>query len=445
MKILVYGMGKSGCAAAGIALKEGHTVIASDRLTAEELNINLTPILEQGVVFYGGCESASLLDGVELMVLSPGIPSTAALVEAALKNGVPVVGEMEWAFRHTEGSVVAVTGSNGKSTTTTMIGEIAADSLPDVRVGGNLGTPFSDLVEGSTAETLFVLEVSSFQLERIDEFRAKVALLLNITPDHQNRYETIDAYAAAKGAIFNNQRSSDFAVYSSLDEKCLSFGANSGGVRLPFSVTGEEEEGAFIRDGRAIFRKNGEEEVLFALSSLQVPGMHNVENAMAAALAARCAGVPHGGVEGPLSRFMGLPHRLEKIGDIKGAGVYNDSKATNTDAVIKALSSFEKNVILLLGGRDKGADWKLLKEEVARRCKAVIAFGEARQSVEDVFLGVAPVHGATSLREATIQAVDAAAEGDTILLSPACASFDEFSNFEERGNRFRSWVREAGQ
>jgi len=443
MRILVYGMGKSGCAAARIALEEGHTVTASDRLTTEELNIDLTPILERGVVFYGGCESASLLDGVELMVLSPGIPRTAVLVETALKNGIPVAGEMEWAFHHTEGKVVAVTGSNGKSTTTTMLGEIAAAHLPDVRVGGNLGTPFSDLVEGSTAETVFILEVSSFQLESIDKFRAKVAVLLNITPDHQNRYETFETYATAKGAIFNNQRSGDFAVYSAHDEMCLSFGGGSSGEKLPFSAGGEVEEGAFVREGKAVLRKKGEEEVLFALSSLKVPGIHNIENALAAALAARYAGVPRGGVEGPLSRFAGLPHRLEKVGDIKGVAVYNDSKATNTDAVLKALSSFEKNVILLLGGRDKGADWKLLKEAVAKRCKAVIAFGEARQSVEEAFLGVAPVQGAASLREATNQAVDAAAEGDTILLSPACASFDEFSNFEERGDRFRTWVREA--
>lgn len=443
MKILVYGMGKSGCSAAGIALKEGHTVIASDRLTAEELNVDLTHILEQGVVFYGGCESASLLDGVELMILSPGVPRTSALVEAALAKEVPVVGEMEWAYRHASGSVIAVTGSNGKSTTTTMTGEIAAANLPDVRVGGNLGTPFSDLVEGSTDDTLFVLEVSSFQLESIDEFRARVAVLLNITPDHQNRYESIDSYSSAKGAIFNNQQATDFAVYPSFDERCLSLGMSSRGKLLPYSMVGEVQEGAFIRNGRAILRKGGEEETLFALSSLKVPGWHNVENAVAAAVAARCAGVPPGGVEGPLSQFTGLPHRLERVCEVNGATAYNDSKATNTDAVLKALSSFETKVILLLGGRDKGADWTLLKDEVAKRCKIVIAFGEARRKVEEAFLGMVPIYRAASLKEAVAQAVERAAEEDTILLSPACASFDEFSNFEERGNLFKKWVREA--
>ena len=317
-----------------------------------------------------------------------------------------------------------------------------AARLPDVRTGGNLGTPFCDLIEGGTDETWYVLEASSFQLESIRRFKADVAVFLNVTPDHQDRYERFEDYRDAKGRVFLNQTPSDWAVYSATDPSCERLGSASPAAHVPFSAEGALDEGAFVRGGEAVWLRGGAEEALFALDDLPLPGLHNRENALAACLAARCAGVPEGALRGPLREFRGLPHRLEKVAVVRGAAVFNDSKATNSDAVLKALTAFESGVILLLGGKDKGADWSCLVPESKRRCKAVIAFGAARPKVEKAFSGALPLEGFDSLRDATRRALGLAGPGDTVLLSPACASFDEFRNFEDRGDRFRAWVLE---
>ena len=442
MKILVAGMGKSGHSAARLALARGHQVVACDQATSDILGLNLTPLLEGGLIFYGGTESPSLLEGIERVLLSPGVPRASDLVRSALQKGIPVLGELEWGFLHAKGRAVAVTGSNGKSTTTSLIGHLMAAHLPDVRTGGNLGTPFCDMLEGSTDETWYVLEVSSFQLESIERFRAHVAVLLNVTPDHQDRYGRFEEYAEAKGRIFLNQDPGDFAVFSATDPMADGFGSSSAGRHLRFAAQDELPEGAFVRGSGATWLHDGREEALFQLEDLPLPGLHNRENALAACLAARCAGVPEGGLAGPLRGFRGLPHRLEKVAVVRGASVYNDSKATNTDAVLKALTAFESGVILLLGGKDKGADWSCLIPETKRCCRTVIAFGKARPKVEKAFKGERPIEGFDSLKDATRRALQMAGPGDSVLLSPACASFDEFKNFEDRGDQFRAWVLE---
>ncbi len=436
-------MGKSGYAAAELAIELGHDVLACDRATTESLTVDLNPLLAKGMVFYGGSESAGLLKGVELVVLSPGVPRRSELVKGALDTGIPVIGEIEWAFRHAAGSIVAVTGSNGKSTTTTMVGKIMSAHLPDVRTGGNLGTPFSSMVKDSSPQTWFVLEVSSFQLESIERFKAHVAVLLNLSPDHQDRYESYEDYQEAKGRIFLNQHNDDWAVYPSFDSPASLQTFSTPARKVAFAINGELENGAFAKNGKALWRHGAGEEILFSLESLRLPGKHNLGNAIAAGLAARLAGIPEGGAEAPIAAFPGLPHRLEKVGVVNGAAIYNDSKATNTGAVQKALVSFDGGVILLLGGKDKGADWALIGNETRKRCKAVVAFGEARAKVKKGLLGFAPVSVFRTLREATAGALKLAGPGDTILLSPACASFDEFNNFEERGECFKSWVMEA--
>jgi UDP-N-acetylmuramoylalanine--D-glutamate ligase len=443
MKVLVVGMGKSGYAAAKLAIKEGHSVLACDQATTDRLSTDISPLLKAGLVFYGGSESPGLLQDVETVILSPGVPVASPLVRAARQMEIPVLGEPEWAFRHSQGSIVAVTGSNGKSTTTTLIAELMAAHLPDVRSGGNLGTPFSQMIEGATENTWYVLEMSSFQLESIERFHARVAVLLNVTPDHQDRYSRFEDYQAAKARVFLNQAASDTAVYSMTDPVARRLGGAVTAKRQPFSAAQEMEEGAFVRGEKAFWRHDGREEALFSLAALHLPGVHNLENALASAVAARCAGVPEGGIEAPLGTFTGLPHRLEKVGVVKGVPFYNDSKATNTDAVLKALTAFRSDVILMLGGLDKGADWKSLSGEIERCCKAVYAFGAARPAVEKALAGAVPIAGFPSLREATAEALSACGEGDTVLLSPACASFDEFRNFEDRGNQFRAWVKEA--
>jgi UDP-N-acetylmuramoylalanine--D-glutamate ligase len=442
MKILVAGMGRSGYSAARLALGRGHQVSACDRATSDRLALDIGPLLSEGMLFYGGSEVPALLEGMDALVLSPGVPRTSSLVRAALRQGTPVLGELEWGFQHARGRVAAVTGSNGKSTTTSLLGHLMAARLPDVRTGGNLGTPFCDLVEGSTDGTWYVLEASSFQLESIRRFRADVAVLLNVTPDHQDRYERFEDYRDAKGRVFLNQTPADYAVYSATDPSCERLGSAGPAARAPFAAEGALDEGAFVRGGEAVWLRDGTEETLFGLEDLPLPGLHNRENALAACLAARCAGVPEGALREPLREFRGLPHRLEKVAVVKGASVFNDSKATNTDAVLKALTAFESSVILLLGGKDKGADWSCLVPESKQRCKAVIAFGAARHKVEKAFSGALPLEGFDSLRDATRRALGLAGPGDTVLLSPACASFDEFQNFEDRGDRFRAWVLE---
>ena len=295
MKILVAGMGNSGYAAAELAMNNGHTVFACDRALAQDLKVDLTPLLSRGMVFYGGSESPGLLEGMEALVLSPGVPRASSLVRSAVERGIPVMGELEWGFRHAKGQVAAVTGSNGKSTTTTLVGQLLAVHFADVRTGGNLGTPFCAMAAGSTEDTWFVLEASSFQLESMDTFRARVAVLLNITPDHQDRYAAFEDYAAAKARIFVNQGPEDFAVFSATDP--LADAVRRGVLREARSRSPPPwsfPTGAFPRDGQAVWRRARQEEVLFDLADLPLPGAHNLEDALAACLAARCAGVPAG-------------------------------------------------------------------------------------------------------------------------------------------------------
>jgi len=440
MMVLVAGMGRSGYAAARLALDRGHRVLALDAAPRERLPQDPAPLEARGLVLQTEGDAPSNWSGIEAVVLSPGWPRASALVRGALQAGIPVVGELEWALRGVPGRVAAVTGANGKSTTTTLLGELLAAHFSDVRTGGNLGTAAADLVGGATSETWFVLEASSFQLESLDAFRADVALLLNITPDHQDRYPRYEDYQEAKGNVFLNQRAGDWAIFNGADALATAQAARSAGRRLPFALADVGSDGAFVSGRRALLRREGREELLFELGDLPLPGAHNLENALAACAAARCAGVPTPALREALRRFRGLPHRLERVAVVRGAEVFNDSKATNTDAVLKALTAFESGVVLLLGGKDKGADWASLLPEVTRRCKAVVAFGKARAAVEATFRGRVALSGYDTLREATPAALALAGAGDTVLLSPACASFDEFKNFEDRGDQFRRWV-----
>lgn len=440
MRVLVAGMGRSGYAAARLALDAGHGVVALDAAPREVLSPDPEPLEARGLELHAGASVPESFDGLDLVVLSPGWPRDSALVRGALAAGVPVVGELEWALRQGRGQVVAVTGSNGKSTVTTLLGELMSAGFADVRTGGNLGTAAADLVAGSTEDTWFALELSSFQLESVAEFRARVAVLLNITPDHQDRYPRYEDYQDAKGRVFLNQGPSDWSLYNGEDALACAQAAKSNGRKVPFRLCGGAGDGAVVRGGEALLRLDGREEHLFDLADLPLPGVHNLENALAACAAAHLAGVPAGALAPALRRFRGLPHRLEKVAVVNGAAVYNDSKATNTDAVLKALTAFESGVVLLLGGKDKGADWASLLPEVRRRCKAVVAFGKARPAVEATFRGQVALRGYDTLREATPIALALAGPGDTVLLSPACASFDEFRNFEDRGDRFRRWV-----
>lgn len=439
-KTLVAGLGKSGLAVARLALREGLSVAACDLLPEDRLPSEVLALAERGLELHPATQDPALLEGVSELVLSPGVPRDTDLVRTAEARGVWVVGELEWAFRRMRGRAIAVTGSNGKSTTTTLLSKLLSAGFPDVREGGNLGTPLTEMLEGSTESTWFVLEVSSFQLETISTFRADASLLLNVTPDHQDRYAAFGDYAAAKGRVFLNQRPCDAAVFNALDARAASMGADSAARKIPFASGGTISEGIFLRGGKAVWRDGERERVLFSLEDLPLPGVHNVENALAAAGAAAWAGVAEESIPGALRSFRGLPHRLELVAERCGIRVYNDSKATNTDSVLKALTAFASGVILLLGGKDKGADWASLAPEVRSRCRKVVAFGKARAAVEAALSPVLPLASFPTLEEATRAALEEARPGESVLLSPACASFDEFRNFEDRGDRFRSWA-----
>ncbi|MEJ2367412.1 MAG: UDP-N-acetylmuramoyl-L-alanine--D-glutamate ligase [Acidobacteriota bacterium] len=440
MNILVAGLGQSGIGAARLALETGHAVSGCDRAPEGSLPAAVEELKRSGLNVHGAGMSPSLLENRDLLILSPGVPRASELVQSALSRGVPVIGEIEWAARHASGRIAAVTGSNGKSTTTMLLGDLLKTAHADTRVGGNLGVPFSDIVRDDTPETWYVLELSSFQLESLVDFHADAALLLNITPDHQNRYASFQDYAAAKGRIFVNQTPGDFAVFNADDALAGEYALASPAAHVPFSIHSEPEEGAFVKDRRGVLRRRGRETVLFEAGDWRLPGEHNLENALAACVAGVCAGADPESFGPVLREFKGLPHRMERIGEVNGAAVYNDSKATNADAVLKGLTAFQSGVILLLGGRDKGAEWADLSESVRRRCRTVVAFGEARDRVAAALGGVAELISCATLKDATARALDMAGPGDTVLLSPGAASFDEFQNFEDRGDRFRDWV-----
>lgn len=440
-KILVVGLGKSGLAVARAALAEGAAVVACDLLPEEMLPTEALRLRDRGMELHPATQDPALLEGVGQIVLSPGVPGDTGLVREAEARGIEVVGELEWAFRRAAGRIVAVTGSNGKSTTTTLLARFLSAHFPDVREGGNLGTPYTEMLPGATGDTWFVLEVSSFQLETISAFHARASLLLNITPDHQDRYAAFEDYQRAKGRVFLNQGAGDAAVFNADDPRAARFGAAAASRKIPFGVGAPRGEGAFVLGERAVWRDGDRERVLFDLEDLPLPGTHNLENALAAAAAAAWAGVPCEALPAALRSFRGLPHRLELVAGRGGVRVFNDSKATNTDSVLKALTAFRSGVILLLGGKDKGADWASLAPEIRRCCRRVIAFGKARGAVEAALSGAVPLESYAGLEEATSAALGGSAAGDSVVLSPACASFDEFRNFEDRGEKFGAWAR----
>ena len=308
-------------------------------------------------------------------------------------------------------------------------------------MAGNIGFAFSDKVIGSKDETIFVLELSSFQLENIEKFKAETAVLLNLTPDHQDQYNSFEDYCLAKINVFNNQTKSDFAIINRFDKAIDKYKNLIKAKKYYFSAITHTRKGSFIKKDSVYFL-GGKDQLfkLFSINKLKVRGPHNLENAMAAATAAFLNGVPPMIIESALMSFMPLPHRLEYVTTINGAEFYNDSKATNTDSVLKALKSFEKNVVLLLGGKDKGAEFKDLEGEILKRCKKIVCFGEAREKIKETFSNKICVECYPTLKKAVSNLTANSNSKDIVLLSPACASFDEFKNFEDRGDKFKEWV-----
>jgi len=439
-RVLVVGLGKSGVASALFLQDRGARVTVSDAKTEDELRGEIPQLLDKGIAVESGGHGERTFRGQDLIVVSPGVPVDTPQLAQARTQGVPVIGEIELASRFLKGHIVAITGSNGKTTTTTLAGEIIAWGGYESLVGGNIGTPAISFVPEATDDTYIVLEVSSFQLETIDTFHAEIAVILNITPDHLDRHHTFEAYVAAKSRIFENQTAGDFAVLNSDDPTCVKLGPVSEAQKFWFSRKKEVDQGAFVRDGKIFWRAEGNDVEIMPVSEIGLKGAHNLENVLAAVCVGalvRCE--PHR-IRKAVQEFKAVEHRLEYVATINGVDFYNDSKATNVDATIKALESFAGNIHVILGGKDKGSDYSVLNDLLRQRVKRVYTIGAAAQKIESQIAGAAEIIHAETLETAVRRAAAAAKQGDIVLLAPACASFDQFENYEHRGRVFKDVV-----
>ena len=447
-RVLVVGLGKSGVASALFLKAHGARVTVSDTKSGDELRNEIPALLDHGITVETGGHGERTFRGQDLIVVSPGVPVDAPLLVQARAMGEAVIGEIELAAQFLPGPIVAITGSNGKTTTTTLTGEIlAAGGLPTL-VGGNIGTPAISLAERAKPESVIVLEVSSFQLETIQAFRPKVAVVLNVTPDHLDRHRTFEAYVEAKARIFENQRGSDFAVLNEDDPTCVEMAARTQGQVFWFSRQKEVKQGAWVRDGNILFRDGRDaqktlQREIMQVSEIPLKGAHNLENVLAAVCAGALMGCAPEKIRQAVRDFKAVEHRLEFVATIRGVDYYNDSKATNVDATIKALESFPANIHLILGGKDKGSDYSVLNDLLRQRVKRVYTIGAAAGKIESQIKNVEVVHAET-LENALRKANAVAVPGDVVLLAPACASFDQFKNYEQRGQVFKEIVRGLG-
>ena len=432
MSVLVVGMARSGLAAVSLLVEQGAVVRAADKKTGmpdvearlKELGVPLIP------------QDPAAFDSADLIVVSPGVPADIAPLQDARRRGIPVIGEVELAGRFLKGRNIGITGSNGKTTTTAMVGHILRHAKIPAQVGGNIGTPPASMVAASREDQWNVLELSSFQLETIDRLRVHIAMVLNITPNHLNRHYTLEAYTAAKARIFENQQADDFAVLNAADSHSAALAERAQGQVVWFSGSSIVEPGAFVERDRLFF--NGDP--IMHIRDIPLPGRHNVENTLAAAVAARLAGASLSDIAGAVRTFAAVEHRLEFVAEIDGVRYYNDSKATSVDATLKAIEALSGPLWIILGGEDKGSDYRALREPLAQKAKAALLIGDAAQKIADHLKDALPLVEAGTLDAAVRRASASATAGDTVLLAPACASFDQFDNFEHRGRAFKETV-----
>ena len=438
-RVLVVGLGKSGVASALFLKKQGARVTVSDTKSGDELRNEIPVLLDHGITVETGGHGDRTFRGQDLIVVSPGVPVDASPLVQARALGESVIGEIELAAQFLPGPIVAITGSNGKTTTTTLAGEIMTASGFPALVGGNIGTPAISLAERAHPETVIVLEISSFQLETIQTFRPKIAVVLNITPDHLDRHRTFEVYADAKARVFENQQGSDFAVLNADDPTCVTMGPRTRAQVFWFSRQKEVQRGAWVRDGTILFRDQAGQREILQVSEIPLKGAHNLENVLAAVCVGLLMGCAPEKIREAVGNFKAVEHRLEFVATIRGVDYYNDSKATNVDATIKALESFPANIHLILGGKDKGSDYTVLNELLRQRVKRVYTIGAAAAKIESQIK--AEVVHAETLENAIRKANAVAQPRDVVLLAPACASFDQFKNYEHRGKVFKDIVR----
>jgi UDP-N-acetylmuramoylalanine--D-glutamate ligase len=463
-RVLVVGLGKSGLAAALFLRDRGARVTVSDTRSAAALGDQIPALLDAGIMVESGGHGLLTFRRQDLIVVSPGVPLETPEVKQAQQFGLPVIGELELASRYLKGGIVAITGSNGKTTTTTLVGEIFKDAGVPTQVGGNIGLPVVELVESSAelmrkaeadppaarkddnVKVWNVLEVSSFQLETVDTFHPRIAVILNVTPDHLDRHGSFEKYVAAKEKIFARQGSADALVLNADDKTTQMCAAHTGGAAGPniywFSATRVVRQGTFVRDGVVCWveKEGGATEPVLPVSEIPLKGAHNVENVLAAVCAARLAMVPAESIRETVRNFHAVEHRLELVKTVGGVAYYNDSKATNVDATMKAVASFAGGIHLILGGKDKDSDYTLLAALLRERVRAVYTIGSAAEKIERELAGVVKMVSAGTLDSAVSSAAKSASAGDVVLLAPACSSFDQFENYEHRGRAFREAV-----
>jgi UDP-N-acetylmuramoylalanine--D-glutamate ligase len=442
-KVLVVGAARSGIASARFLAQRGATVALNDRKPLSEWPAAALDLKTESVGMIEGDPPGWLLDQIDLLVLSPGVPTKAIPIRYADRRGAEVIGEIELASRFLRGRIVAITGTNGKTTTTSLIGQMLSDAGINVQVGGNIGTALISMVESSRDDGWTVVEVSSFQLETIVNFHPTVATVLNVTPNHMDRYESVMDYAAAKHRVFMNQTAGDVAILNADDEIVSSWTSGLRAHVVQFSVKTEPAEGLFMRGRELVSRTRDGERVLMTRDDMKLRGIHNVENVLAALAAGLACGAPPESLRETVRRFQPVEHRLEEVVEIKGVRFFNDSKATSVDATIKALEAFDDDpgkIIVILGGRGKQTPYAPLASLVKNRVRKLILIGEDAPAIEKELGSETSFEHAKTMSDAVRRSFAAAQAGDIVLLAPACASFDMFDSFEHRGRVFKEEV-----
>jgi UDP-N-acetylmuramoylalanine--D-glutamate ligase len=444
--VLVVGAARSGLASAEFLLARGARVVLTDVKNEEALQLSLAPLRklaqESGelVLDLGGHRPESFCN-CDFVIISPGVPLALPAFEESRKAGIPILAEVELAFRHLKGKILGITGSNGKTTTTALAAELLRGAGLKGHAAGNIGNPLIAYASLSTPNDIYVVELSSFQLESIYEFRPFVGAILNLTPDHMDRYRDFADYVDAKQRIFMNQTATEFAVLNEDDPRTAAMAGQVSSTPVFFSRRREVARGTFLRGGRLVYCDGRHETDLFGAEEIRLKGSHNLENVLAASAITLLAGAAPGSLVNVIRAFTGVEHRLEWVAEVDGVQYFNDSKATNVDATIKSLEAFPGNILLIAGGHDKGGDFTALRTLVAQRVKHLIVIGEAAGKIRDALSDVTETSAATSLAEAVFFASRKASAGDIVLLAPACASFDMFQNFEHRGRVFKEAVR----
>jgi UDP-N-acetylmuramoylalanine--D-glutamate ligase len=439
-RVLVVGLARTGVATALFCAGHNAVVSATETRGESELGEAAAKLRQAGVALELGGHTEKMFLAQDLIIPSPGVPADDPFLRLARSKGITVWSEIELAYRFLEGKLVGITGSNGKTTTTTLVHHILKSGAVNAILAGNVGTPLISVVEKITPGSAAVVELSSFQLELIEKFRPNIGALLNLTPDHLDRHKTMEAYSAAKARIFENQTELDAAILNADDAASVEYAPKKPQV-FWFSRRKRVAQGACLRGERIVLVHDGKEESVMDAGEIPLPGAHNLENVLAAVIIARLAGVDTETVAKAVKTFAGVEHRLEFVAEIQGVRYYNDSKATNVDATRKALDAFPGRVLILLGGKDKGSDYTLLQQPLREKAILALLIGAAAEKIESQIAGTVAIERAGTISRAVEIASQAARPGDVVLLAPACASFDQFENYEERGRVFKELVR----